>query len=529
MRNRRFSLYTKGNLLAALVFLVGSILTFLVCLSEHEARENSKRALLQAVSDRFEESVDRTLGEAEAFERSLVAFFLASEQIDPTEWECFVELAANNLLVPGVKGLAVVVIERDQLFLRHGSLHGRGNIEKLGQTLSAFSSGSPTPARYSTMDDPSEPGGKLLTVSVPFADSSADLNLVLLQLDLEIFVSGLWNRQGDKASECSLKIRSAKGDIYSNFTDKNDYWTSLTTKSLHGGEPWVVEMAAPKRFFDQLGESHLSSQCLVGFLLSFLSAALTRSLVLQNVEARGRAKALSSGVAARSRVLEQTNKELRFFFDVVSRELRSPLSELRSMAHLVEKSAGGVLEGASREHLRKMSIKVDVMDELLSDLLAYTSIDTSGAALEHTKPDLLLADLHQLVAWPSDAQFVIDSEVEGLDTLVSPLRQVLLNLIANAVRYRSERPLLIRATVKRSGDYAVFSIADNGIGIDPAHQQSVFRMFHRLKQTQDEGTGVGLAIVDKVVSSAGGTVSLESTPGVGSVFSFTWPLEMSEL
>jgi signal transduction histidine kinase len=117
-----------------------------------------------------------------------------------------------------------------------------------------------------------------------------------------------------------------------------------------------------------------------------------------------------------------------------------------------------------------------------------------------------------------------------LYTYSAPLETVLRNLVANAIKHHDKPTGHIRisagAPVANVDSMVEFAVADDGPGIDPAFHDRIFQMFQTLRpRDQVEGSGIGLAVVEKIVTSVGGTVRVESTPGEGATFLFTWPLE----
>jgi signal transduction histidine kinase len=106
------------------------------------------------------------------------------------------------------------------------------------------------------------------------------------------------------------------------------------------------------------------------------------------------------------------------------------------------------------------------------------------------------------------------------------LEQIFQNLLSNAIKFLGDQPTpRISVRGAREGRFVRFEVADNGIGIDPSYQDRIFVIFHRLNDVDVEGTGVGLAIVKKIVEQAGGVVEVRSAKGSGAVFSFTWPID----
>jgi signal transduction histidine kinase len=122
---------------------------------------------------------------------------------------------------------------------------------------------------------------------------------------------------------------------------------------------------------------------------------------------------------------------------------------------------------------------------------------------------------------------IVSSPLPTVHAEPSPIRQLFQNLLSNAIKYRSERPPVVKINAERDGNFWLFSIADNGKGIDPAYRQRIFEMFSRLEDRSIPGTGIGLAICQRVVETLGGRIWVESEPGRGSTFFFTVPANCS--
>jgi light-regulated signal transduction histidine kinase (bacteriophytochrome) len=166
------------------------------------------------------------------------------------------------------------------------------------------------------------------------------------------------------------------------------------------------------------------------------------------------------------------------------------------------------------------------MKNLIDDLLAYSRIGTRGKALAPVDSGALLAQVL------TDLQFAIEESrakitYDPLPTVVadrSQLAQVFRNLVGNAFKFRSDQPPVVHISVARQEDDWVFSVHDNGIGIDPEYGERIFVIFQRLHNREEyPGTGIGLAICKKIVERHGGRIWVESEPGYGSIFHFTLP------
>ena len=196
-----------------------------------------------------------------------------------------------------------------------------------------------------------------------------------------------------------------------------------------------------------------------------------------------------------------------------------------SYTQLLERRYGDGLDQDAREFMGFIVDGATRMKQLIEDLLAYSRVGTRGKELRPVQAqavlDKALVNLRAAVEH-SGAEITHDPlpEVNADD---GQLAQLLQNLIANAIKFRKkEEPPRIHVGVEDAGGEWRFSVADNGIGIEPQYFERIFMVFQRL-HTRDEypGTGIGLAICKKVIERHGGRIWVESAPGKGSTFTFT--------
>jgi PAS domain S-box-containing protein len=224
--------------------------------------------------------------------------------------------------------------------------------------------------------------------------------------------------------------------------------------------------------------------------------------------------------------LARSNADLEQFAYIASHDLQAPLRTVTSYSQLLARRYSGRLDADADEFIRFITSGARRMQSLIDDLLAYARV--GSAALVRTPTDLgSLVD--QVVA---DARMLDDQAVIArgpLPTLLVDARQlsqVFQNLLSNALKYRGPEPVRVDISAERRGSDWVFSIRDNGIGVDPTHADRIFLIFQRLHAQSDyEGTGLGLAICKRVIERHGGGIWVESQPGSGATFRFTLPAE----
>ena len=231
-------------------------------------------------------------------------------------------------------------------------------------------------------------------------------------------------------------------------------------------------------------------------------------------------------LAAQAQQLARTNEELQRLLVVASHDLRTPLRSVVSFLQLLKRRHGSQLGEDADEYIRFAVDGGMQMQALIDDLSAYLKIivadepraPTDLAAALAIATDRLRATIEETGAT------VTAGAMPTLSAVPSHLTLLLENLVSNAIKFRSDAPPRIEVTAsQQDGDWTI-AVRDNGIGIAPAYQDRIFSVFARLHGKDDyDGTGIGLAICQKVVERHGGRIWVESAPGEGSTFRFTLP------
>jgi signal transduction histidine kinase len=237
-------------------------------------------------------------------------------------------------------------------------------------------------------------------------------------------------------------------------------------------------------------------------------------------------KQAETALAQQARELARSNAELAQFAYVVSHDLKEPLRMVASYTQLLAKRYGGKLDADADDFINFAVDGVNRMQSLISALLVYSRVGTEGGELKPADCEKVLATtLANLQSAIEDSGAVVmHKQLPHVRCDETQLGQLFQNLIGNAIKFRGDLPPRVEITAERGKGAWLFSVRDNGIGIASEHLERIFVIFQRLHGRSDyPGTGIGLAICQKIVERHGGKIWVESKPGAGSKFSFTIP------
>jgi PAS domain S-box-containing protein len=241
---------------------------------------------------------------------------------------------------------------------------------------------------------------------------------------------------------------------------------------------------------------------------------------------------LNTMLQSRAAELEAANKELESFTYTVSHDLRAPLRAINGFATMIEEDFDAVLNAEGKRQLRVIRDSATRMGALIDDLLAFSRL---GRTTLQQVPVDMRALIEEVIAEINQAQPLENARIE-LDDIPPAqgdrtlLRQVWSNLLQNALKYsgRREKPLVqVRGEVQ--ADEIIYRVSDNGVGFDMQYYGKLFGVFHRLHDSESfPGTGVGLAIVQRVIERHGGRVWAQAEPERGARFYFSLPRNRNE-
>ncbi|NGM69001.1 PAS domain-containing protein [Natronolimnobius sp. AArcel1] len=224
--------------------------------------------------------------------------------------------------------------------------------------------------------------------------------------------------------------------------------------------------------------------------------------------------------------LEESNRRLEQFAYAASHDLQEPLRMVSSYIQLIERRYGDELDEEGREFLEFAVDGAERMREMITGLLQYSRVETQGGEFEPVDLDGVLADVRddlQVRTAETGAEITANSlpRVRG-DS--DQLRQVFQNLLSNSIRYSGDETPRVHVSAERNGTMWTISVADEGVGIAPDDQELIFEIFEGLHVDNEyAGTGIGLAVCERIIERHGGDIWVESIVGEGATFSFTLP------
>ena len=241
---------------------------------------------------------------------------------------------------------------------------------------------------------------------------------------------------------------------------------------------------------------------------------------------------LQAAADTQARLADQSaaaQREMEQFAYVASHDLKEPLRTVANYLGLLRRRYGAQLDEVAHDYVHTAQQATVRMRQLIDSLLEYSKAQSLETSVQGLGPaaEQAVQNLNQLIA---DNQAEVD---------IGPLPQVCIdgtqitrvfqNLITNALKYRAEAAPRVKISATREKDVWQIHVQDNGMGIAVEDQQRIFQMFNRLHRRDEvDGSGIGLATCQRIVQSHGGDIKVSSTPGQGSIFSFSLPVHSTE-
>jgi PAS domain S-box-containing protein len=325
-----------------------------------------------------------------------------------------------------------------------------------------------------------------------------------------------WTKEMFNICEKALDYQPSLNDTYNLFTtETREQIRESFVKAIEKHEPFEHEAKI------RIGKRKFLDVRVKGLPLNENGKVSMIKGIFQDISAEKESK---QKLEQYTEELEKKNKELDQFAYVVSHDLKAPLRGINNLSMWIEEDMDGKLEDDTKNNLDLMRKRVKRMEGLIDGILQYSR----AGRIKHEASTFNLNDaieeMIESLSPPEKFKISVAPDMPAMVTEKIAIEQVFANYISNAIKYNNNDAPLIDISWKQNGDLYEFCVADNGPGIEKEFHEKVFVIFQTL-QARDtfESTGVGLAIVKKIVEDKGGKVWIESEKGAGTKFFFSWP------
>lgn len=376
---------------------------------------------------------------------------------------------------------------------------------------------------------------------------------ILEKKSAELYDLNLQKEKAKKKLESLIKLKNSelKGffeniidpyimmDLFGNVLKMNESAESLLAHKLSDGILNLMSITDPKdkkhiaNSFETLLKTGKISNFEINLLVQHQQHILVsvNSSVIYNeyqnpVAAHGilrditQLKKLENQKEALLKELEKSNENLKEYAHVVSHDLKSPLRSIDALLTWIFEDNKNIVKEDSLHHFELIKKTLERMENLISNILKYSTLDSNLEIKKHVDIHILLEHLLKVMYIPTNIKVAIQSQLPIVTVDSIKIEQLFQNLLGNAVKFNDKEVGSILIDVKDEGDYYQFSISDNGIGIDKKYHDKIFKVFHSLEKRKDS-SGIGLSMVKKIVELHHGTIWLESELGNRTTFYFT--------
>ncbi len=222
--------------------------------------------------------------------------------------------------------------------------------------------------------------------------------------------------------------------------------------------------------------------------------------------------------------LRHSFTQLEEFAYIVSHDLKTPLRGISSLAGWIEEDYKEVLDEKGRKWLNRLLQRTEHMNTLITGILHYSKVSRNNQKKVKLSSSQVVSEVVKSLDYSENIKVQVDGELPNIYYNQTQLEQVFQNLIENAIKHMGKPEGIVVISCRDTGRFVEFCVSDNGIGIEEEHYERIFKMFQGLNPEKEDGnTGIGLALVKKIINNNNGTVWVKSKKGEGSTFYFTIP------
>lgn len=218
--------------------------------------------------------------------------------------------------------------------------------------------------------------------------------------------------------------------------------------------------------------------------------------------------------------LIKKNEALEEYAHIVSHDLKSPLRSISALLSWIKEENKELVNESSKGYFENIEKSLEHMDNLISDVLVYSSINFDQIKFTSINLERLISEITNYIYVPTHIDIKVGKMPKKLKADYTQIKQLFQNLITNAVKFIDKEKGLVEIKCESKSKFYLFSISDNGIGIEDKYHKKIFDVFQSLRK-DNKSSGIGLSIVKKIVNLYGGKIWLESTPKIGTTFYFT--------
>ncbi len=297
----------------------------------------------------------------------------------------------------------------------------------------------------------------------------------------------------------------------------NETSTNMRSYTLH-----VLRSGVPERFTDQRGDRIIDNLVYP----VFDGDGRVSGLAVMGFDITER-KLAEEALAQQAQELARSNAELEQFAYVASHDLQEPLRMVASFTQLLSERYKGQLDEKADQYISFAVEGASYMQKLIDDMLSYSRVTTRAKPFQLTSFEAIvqkaMSNLRMSIL--ENKALISTDSLPSLRVDESQMVQLFQNLIGNAIKFHTDQPPEIHISARQENNEWIFTVKDNGIGIDPRYFERIFVIFQRLhsKRSAYPGTGIGLAICKKVIERHGGNIWVESAPNAGATFYFSLP------